>query len=93
MQFMHTFKCHLVCASVLLTLSACATNWSFDLPISNGDYVPDVNLKGDARRQYDQDVVICQKQIMQQYGDKYVTNNAIIDLRRCLIDKGYVLLS
>ena len=90
---MQTFKRHLLCTSLLLTLSGCAANLGFDLPITNGNYVPDVNLKGDARRQYDQDVAICQKQIMQQYGDKYVTNNAIIDLRRCLIDKGYVLLS
>lgn len=87
------FKRLLVCVSLLLALCACATNWGLGLPISNGNYVPDVNLKGDERQRYDQDLGICQQQILKQYGDKYTTNNAIIDLRRCLIDKGYVLLS
>lgn len=89
---MQTIKRHLLCICLLI-LSGCATNLGFDLPIINGNYVPDVNLKGDARRQYEQDVAICQKQIVAKYGDKYVSNNAITDLRRCLIDKGYVLLS
>jgi len=90
---MYSIKRSLICITLCLNLSACQTNWGLNMPISNGNYVPDVSLKGDARRQYDQDVAVCQKQILQQYGDKYVTNNAIIDLRRCLIDKGYVLLS
>ena len=90
---METIKRHLLCTSLVLTLSGCAANLGSDLPITNGNYVPDVNLKGDARLQYEQDVALCQKQIVAKYGDKYVTNNAITDLRRCLIDKGYVLLS
>jgi len=91
---MHPFQRCLICISLLLTLSACETNLGLGTSIiNNGNAVPDVNLKGDARRQYEQDVAICQKQILQQYGDKYVTNNAITDLRRCLISKGYVLLS
>jgi len=90
---MYSITRSLIGITLFLTLSACQTHWGLSLPISNGNYVPDVNLKGDARRQYDQDVAICQQQILQQYGDKYITNNAIIDLRRCLIDKGYVLLS
>ena len=80
-----------ICINLLLTLTACETHWG--LGLASDSYVPDVNLKGDARRLYQQDVAICQKQILQQYGDKHTTNNAIVDLRRCLIDKGYVLLS
>jgi hypothetical protein len=90
---MHTFTRKLLCVGLFLLLSACATAWGPGLPITNGNYAPDVALKPEARRQYDEDVAICQKQIMAHYGDKYLTNNAIIDLRRCLIEKGYVLLS
>jgi hypothetical protein len=81
------------CACALLMLSACSSNWSLSLPTTNGNYVPDVNLKGEERRKYEEDVALCQKQILKQYGDKYISNNAIIDVRQCLIQKGYVLLS
>jgi hypothetical protein len=55
--------------------------------------VPDVNLKGEALKTHHDDVATCQRQIIQKYGDKYTANNAIIDVRQCLINKGYVLLS
>ena len=81
------------CALLMLMLSACSSNWSLSLPTTNGNYVPDVNLKGEERRKYEEDVGLCQKQILKQYGDKYISNNAIIDVRHCLINKGYGLLS
>jgi hypothetical protein len=56
-------------------------------------HVPDVNLSGEALKTYHDDVATCQRQIIQQYGDKYTANNAIIDVRQCLIKKGYVLIS
>jgi hypothetical protein len=91
---MYTVKRMLFCASIMLSLSACGPiNWGVGLPIVNGNYIPDVDLKGDQRRQYEEDVAICQRNILMQYGEKFTTNNAITDLRRCLIDKGYVLLS
>lgn len=90
---MALIKSILFYTSVWLALSGCTTNLSLGLPITNGNYVPDVNLKGDDRLRYEQDVAICQKQILKQYGDNYGSNNAVTDLRRCLIEKGYVLLS
>ena len=92
MPLTHFFK-SLLSASILVTLTACSTNWGLGVPIANGNYVPDVNLKGDERRKYEEDVAICQNQILKQYGSKYTSNNAIIDVRHCLIQKGYVLLS
>jgi hypothetical protein len=74
-------------------LTACASSWHMGMPTSNGNLAPYVMLQGDALRQYQADVVVCQKQIMAQYGDRYASNNAIIALRQCLISKGYVLLS
>lgn len=79
-------------ACFMFALTACSGHMSY-LPIQNGNYIPDVNLKGDERRKYEEDVSICQRKILQQYGDRYISNNAIIDLRHCLIEKGYVLLS
>ena len=92
MPLTHSLK-SLLSACILVTLTACSTNWSPSMPIANGNYVPDVNLKGDERRKYEEDVAICQNQIIKKYGDKYISNNAIIDVRQCLIQKGYVLLS
>ena len=77
----------------VVTLSGCASQWSPSMPINHGNYVPDVNLKGDALKAYYADVASCQQQIIQQYGDKFTANNAITDMRHCLIKKGYVLLS
>lgn len=90
---MSLFVHRIVNTSLLLVLSACQTNWGLNLPINNSNSVPDVNLKGDERLRYDEDVAYCQKQIRKQYGDNYASNNAIIGLRLCLIEKGYVLLS
>jgi hypothetical protein len=78
---------------ILVSLSACASPYSTHMPINHGGYIPDVNLKGDALTAYYADVAACQQQIIQKYGDKYISNNAIIDVRHCLINKGYVLLS
>ena len=82
-----------VFVSLFTALSGCANTWQVGMPIKNGNYIPDVNLKGEELYQYYADVLICQKQILSQYGDKYLTNNGISDMRHCLIKKGYVLLS
>ena len=74
-------------------LSACSLPKSLGLPIQNGNSAPDVNLKGEPRRAYEQDLEVCHKQIIAKYSDRLTSNNAITDLRQCLIQKGYVLLS
>jgi hypothetical protein len=84
---------HLVATCLLLSLTACASQFGPGVPINHGNYVPDVNLKGEALKTYYDDVATCQRQIIQQYGNKYTTNNAIADVRQCLIKKGHVLLS
>jgi hypothetical protein len=84
---------HFVAPCLLLSLTACGGNWAPSSPIRHGNYVPDVSLTGEALKTYHDDVATCQRQIIQQYGDKYTANNAIIDIRLCLIKKGYVLLS
>jgi hypothetical protein len=80
-------------ALLAAALSACTLPKGLGLPIQNGNYAPDFNLKGDQRRAYEQDLEACQKQIIAAYGDRQTSNNAITDLRQCLIHKGYVLLS
>ena len=80
-------------ALLTAAMSACSLPQSLGLPIQNGNYAPDVNLKGEPRRAYEQDLEVCQKQIIATYGDRQTSNNAITDLRQCLIQKGYVLLS
>ena len=82
-----------VIAGLVITMTACSHAWQPSMPIQNGNYMPDVRLEGDELRQYHADVALCQKQIIKQYGEKYMSNNAITDLRHCLILKGYVLLS
>ena len=94
----HTSPSHRFTTLVGLTLltaalSACSLPKSLGLPIQNGNYAPDVNLKGEPRRAYEQDLEVCQKQIIAKYSDRLTSNNAITDLRQCLIQKGYVLLS
>ncbi len=84
---------NLVSVWLLIALTGCAGQLTSGLPINHGSYIPDVNLKGDALKSYYEDVATCQRQIIQQYGDKYTANNAITDVRHCLIKKGYVLLS
>ncbi len=74
-------------------MCACSLHSGLGLPIQNGNYAPDVNLKGEQRRVYEQDLEVCQKQMITRYGDRLSSNNAITDLRQCLIQKGYVLLS
>ena len=76
----------------LVVLQACSTpkGSSGASPVG---YLPDVNLKGEARRQYEQDVIACQKQNARPSAEPPSSNNAIIQLRQCLIQKGYVLLS
>lgn len=82
-------------AAVLLTamLSACSGTWYPSMPIANGNYIPDVNLQGEALQKYREDVAICQRALIKRHGDQYSANHAVTELRRCLIDKGYVLLS
>jgi len=63
------------------------------MPISQGDFAPEVNLREEERRKYEEDVATCQKEILRIYGKNYRVNNAITDLRQCLIHKGYILLS
>lgn len=85
---------HLATAIVLTAaLSACSGTWRHSMPIANGNYIPDVNLQGEALMKYHSDVAVCQRQLIKHHGDKFSDNNAVADLRRCLIDKGYVLLS
>lgn len=84
---------YLLATFALTALAGCASTYSTSIPIHHGAYIPDVNLKGDALTAYYADVAACQQQIIQKYGDKYISNNAIIDVRHCLINKGYVLLS
>jgi hypothetical protein len=74
-------------------LIGCANDWTPSMPIGNRNYVPIVSLEGSELTAYYKDVVICQKQILIQYGEKYSSGFAIGDLRLCLINKGYVLLS
>jgi hypothetical protein len=88
-----TTTSYLLSACLIITLSGCANQGSSSMPINHGNYVPHVNLTGEALKAYHADVAVCQQQILQQYGDKYTNNNAIIDVRHCLIKKGYVLLS
>jgi major membrane immunogen (membrane-anchored lipoprotein) len=83
----------LVMTGLVVTMTACTHAWEQRMPMNNGNYMPYVRLEGDERRKYEADVEVCQKKILKQYGDKYVSNNAITDLRHCLILKGYVLLS
>jgi hypothetical protein len=84
---------NLVTTCLLASLAACTSQWGPGVPIHHGNYVPDVNLTGEALKAYYDDVATCQRKIIQQYGDKYTNNNAVIDMRQCLIKKGYVLLS
>jgi len=84
---------HLFAVCLLFSLAACTSQWGPSVPINHGNFVPDVNLTGEALKAYYDDVATCQRQIIQQYGDKYTNNNAVIDMRQCLIKKGYVLLS
>ena len=76
-----------------VTLLAGCSQLSGSIPIHNGNYVPDVNLQGEELNKYYNDVGLCQREILNRYGPKSDSNNAITDLRHCLINKGYVLLS
>lgn len=82
-------------AAVLVTamLSACSGTWQRSIPIANGNYIPDVNLQGEALKKYHGDVANCQRELLKRHGDQYGANNAVAELRGCLINKGYVLLS
>lgn len=89
-QRLATLATTLLCAAAL---SACSGTWRPSMPIANGNYIPDVNLQGEALMKYHSDVAVCQRQLIKHHGDQYGGNNAVAELRRCLIDKGYVLLS
>lgn len=82
-----------LCVSALISLTACSSSGLANAPLSHGDFAPQVSLKGQDWRKYEEDVVTCQQEILRIYGNNYVANNAIIDMRHCLIKKGYVLLS
>ncbi len=60
---------------------------------SRGDHTPFVDLTGGELLKYKDDVVICNERVRARYGDGYAYQNNIRDVRECLIQKGYVLLS
>ena len=80
-----------VCISA--TLCACSGLWPTSLSNAHRVQTPAVNLQGDALHQYHLDAANCQRVLTQRHGDRIESNNAITDLRKCLIDKGYVLLN
>ena len=60
---------------------------------SKGGHTPFVDLTGGELLRYKDDVVICNERVRARYGDDYAYQNDIRDVRECLIEKGYVLLS
>lgn len=86
-------SCAALCTGLLISIVGCSTHWPSYMPISHGDFAPEVSLIREDRRKYEEDVSACQKEILRIYGNNYIANNAIIDMRQCLIKKGYVLLS
>ncbi len=80
-----------VCLSA--TLCACSGIWPSSMSNAHRIHTPAVNLQGDALHQYHVDATNCQRALIQRHGDQFESNNAITDLRKCLIDKGYVLLN
>ena len=56
-------------------------------------HVPLVDLQGDALQRYQNDVRMCQQQVLKLYEGKTDTRNQDREFRECLIKKGYVLLS
>ncbi len=80
----------LICAtSQIIGLGGCS---SYGNSI-RGYHTPAVNLIGDELLKYKNDVVICNERIRAAYGDGVAYQNGIRDVRGCLIQKGYVLLS
>ena len=80
----------LICAaSQIIGLGGCS---SYGNSI-RGYHTPAVNLMGDELLKYKNDVVLCNEKIRPAYGDGHAYQSDIRDVRACLIQKGYVLLS
>jgi hypothetical protein len=77
----------------LATLGACSGHWPPNTPSAYDMPLPAVNLQGEALKKYQFDAASCQSELLKRYGDRYGSNNAITDMRKCVIDKGYVLLN
>lgn len=58
-----------------------------------GYHTPYADLTGDELLKYKNDVVLCNEKFRAAYGDGYAYQNDIRDVRQCLIQKGYVLLT
>lgn len=95
MKAPHSFRAlHLSCALVISAmLGACSGLWSSPLSNAHDLHMPAVNLQGEALKKYHQDAASCHSELIRRYGDRSGSNSAITDMRKCLIDKGYVLLS
>ena len=84
-----------LCMAMLLSAAVCACSGPWPTTISSAHdlHIPAVNLQGEALKKYQSDAASCQSELLKRYGERYGSNNAITDMRKCLIDKGYVLLS
>jgi len=82
-----------VLSLLLLTLAACGSLPNLGAPIHSDDFNPQVKLQGPALLNYKETLADCQKQTLKRYDLDKSRDLAVIGLRKCLIDKGYVLLS
>jgi hypothetical protein len=74
-------------------ICACSGPWPTTMSSAHELHIPAVNLQGEALKKYQLDAASCQSELLKRYGERYGSNSAITDMRKCLIDKGYVLLS
>ena len=80
----------LVCAaSQIISLGGCSSYGNS----SKSFHTPYVDLAGDELAKYQKDAVTCNEKVRASYGDGYAYQNDIRDVRACLVQKGYVLLS
>ena len=79
----------ILATSQIIGLGGCS---SYEIS-SKGNHIPYVDLAGNELAKYQKDAVTCNEKVRASYGDGYAYQNDIRDVRACLVQKGYVLLS
>jgi len=77
---------------LILTMTQACTHVSLNSSALTRDFSPLI-APGANKTNFEQDKVICLKEVQEAVGQKINENFAIIKFRNCLIQKGYVLLS
>lgn len=84
----------LVVFCIALASSVCLGGCSLlSFTRGEGDMSPQVDLNGRSAAEYREDLGECQSKVSILYEGASRSNNAVIALRQCLIQRGYILLN